>query len=122
MWGMEHAGKKNERYDGGDLHFDINIVPCDHLLSPNRAYLNLDIHHPQALRADIDLNQPGVDGLVELTKPRDKPDRALLNLPERVGARTAGYSTPETDTNAEGLEAGSVNPMRDLASSKILSV
>lgn len=58
------------------LHFDVDVVAGDDRLSSNRAYLNLDVHNTERLGADVDLDQAGVDGLVELTEASDEADGA----------------------------------------------
>ncbi len=67
-------GKGTQRIEREYSHFHVDVISCDNLLSPNRTDLDLNIHDPQALRADIDLNQAGVDRLVEFPEPRNKTD------------------------------------------------
>ena len=56
------------------LHFDVDVVAGDDRLSSNRAYLNLDVHNTERLGADVDLDQAGVDGLVELSETGNEAD------------------------------------------------
>ena len=56
----------------GDVHFDINVVSCDHLLTTDGANLDFDIDDAERLCADVDLYKSWIDGLVELAEPRNQ--------------------------------------------------
>ena len=56
-------------------HFDIDIITGNDLLPSNGTNLDLDIDNAEGLGADVNLNETGVDGLVELAESRDKANR-----------------------------------------------
>ena len=65
------------RSESGNVHLNVDVVARDDLLSANCANLNLDIHNAEGLRANVDLHETGVDGLVELSESSDQTDRAF---------------------------------------------
>lgn len=58
-----------------DVHFNVDVIPGDDLLSADGADLDLDINNTQRLGADVDLDESWVDRLVKLSKARDEADR-----------------------------------------------
>lgn len=61
--------KQVEHKTRANVHFNVDVVPCDDLLPTNGADLDLHVDDTEGLRADVDLNQTWVDGLVELAEP-----------------------------------------------------
>ena len=84
--------------------------------------LNLHVHDAKGLGADVDLDQSRIHRLVEMSESLDEPNRSLFDAPERVGEGTAWNGTEETDTTAQGLHHGTVDTMRNLSTTEILSV
>ena len=103
-------------------HCDINIVPGDDLLPSDRSDLDLDVHNAEGLGADVDLDQSWIDRLVKLSESLDKSDRSLLNASERVGEGAAGNSTEEADAITQIMHHGTIESMRNLSRTKVLSV
>ena len=97
-----------------NIHLDIYVVPGDDRLTTNSRNLDFDVHCLQAFRADVDLDKTRVDGLVELPEASDKPNRALLDVPERVGARAAWDGATRSNAGAKSLQHGTVKAMGDL--------
>ena len=56
-------------------HFDIDVVAGNDFLPSNGTDLDLDVDNAEGLGADVNLNETGVDGLVELAESRDKANR-----------------------------------------------
>jgi len=84
--------------------------------------LNLDIHNAKRFGADVNLDQSWIDRLVELSEPLDKSDRSLLDASEWVGEGAAGNGTEEANAATQALHHGTVDSMRNLSSTEILSV
>ena len=55
-------------------HRDIDIVPGDDLLHTDRNDSDLDVHGAKGLGTDVNLDQPWIHRLVELSKSLDKSD------------------------------------------------
>jgi hypothetical protein len=67
--------------------------------------LNLDVDLDQVLAEGVDLDQAGVDGLVEAAKLGDETDVALLDRLVGVGAdEAAGDGTEGTDAGAKSVD------------------
>ena len=103
-------------------HFNIDIVPGDDLLPSDMSNLNLDVHNAKGLGADVNLYQSWIDRLVELSEPLDKSDRSLLNASEWVGEWAAGNGTEETDAVTQAMHHRTIESMRNLSRTEILSV
>jgi hypothetical protein len=70
---LSQKSKTNiQRLNGECLHFDIDVVTGDDHLSANRTDLDFDVDDAKGFRADIDLNETGIDRPVELSKARDQ--------------------------------------------------
>lgn len=71
--------------------------------------LNLDINLDNAFAERVDLDETGVDGLVELAELGDETNIALVNLLVRVGtADAAGDGAEISHDGAEGIDHGAV--------------
>lgn len=70
--------------DRGQVEIDIVLGHADLLRDFNN--LNLDVDLDDALREGVDLDETGVDGLVEAAKLGDETDVALVDVLIRVGA------------------------------------
>jgi hypothetical protein len=97
--------------------------------------LDFHIDDAQRLGADVDLDKPGVDRLVELPEAGNEADRtwkkekdnisydsiqridirALLNLPEGVGDWAAREHATHTQDGAKTLQQRPVKPVGNLA-------
>lgn len=66
----------------GDVHFDVDVISGDDLLSADGADLDLDVDDAQGLGANIDLDESWVDGLIELSEARDETDRTCEAVSE----------------------------------------
>ena len=104
------------------LHADSNVVPGDNCLASNLDDLNLDVHNAKGLGADVDLDQSRIYRLVELSKSLDKSDRSLLNALEWVWEGTARNGTTETDATAQAMHHGTIETVRNLSCTEILSI
>jgi len=104
------------------VNFDVDVITSDDCLSSDWANLNLDVDDAQRFSADIDLNQTGVDRLVELSKARHKTDRALLDIAERIGEGAAWDHPTNTNHRAKSLQQRAVKSMGNLSSSQILGI
>jgi len=60
----------------GNLHIYRDIITSNNVLATNCRDLNLDVYNLERLRADVYLNKAWVDGLVEMSKARNKTNRA----------------------------------------------
>ena len=58
------------------VHFDVDIIPGNDLLSANGTNLDLHVDDAKRLGTDIDLNKSWVDRLVKLSKSGNKTDGA----------------------------------------------
>ena len=67
-----------------DEHFDVDVVTRDDGLTAYGADLDFDVDDAERLCADVDLDEAGVDRLVELSEARDESDGACGV--ERIGA------------------------------------
>lgn len=75
--------------------------------------LNLDINLDNALAERVDLNETGVDGLVELAELGDKTNITLVNLLVGVGAAdAAGDGAEISHDGTEGIDHGAVPVVR----------
>lgn len=75
--------------------------------------LNLDIDLEDAFAERVDLDETGVDGLVELAEFGDETDIALVNLLVRVGAAdAAGDGAEISHDGTEGVDHGAVPVVR----------
>ncbi len=77
--------------------------------SGHTSNLDLDIDLDKTFTEGVDLDETGIDGLVELAELGDKTDIALVDLLVGVGAEdTAGHGTDRADAGAEGIDHGTV--------------
>jgi len=90
-----------EIYNRIDLN--VNIVSGDNSLSANGTDLDLDIHNTKTFGTDVDLDESGIDGFVELSETSNETDRTLLNIPEGVGEGTARNCAAKSNTGAKAL-------------------
>lgn len=75
-----------------DLHWDLDD-------------LDLDVNLDQALAQGVDLDEAGIDGLVEPAKLGDQADVALADALERVrAADAAGDGAHGSDNGADGID------------------
>ena len=84
--------------------------------------LNLHVHDAKRLGADVDLDQSRIHRLVELSESLDESDRSLFDVPERVGEGTARNGTEQTDATTQILHHRTVDTMRNLSGTEILSI
>jgi hypothetical protein len=84
--------------------------------------LNLDVDNAKGFGADVNLDQSWIHGLVEMSKSLDKSDRSLLNASEWVGKGAAGNGTEETDARTQAMHHGTIDSVRNLSRTEILSV
>lgn len=84
-----------ERILTNAINLDVDVVPRDHSLLANRDDLDLNIHNPQTLRADVDVDETGVDGLVELPEARDESDGACIGRSVKVEHQVKGQRRHE---------------------------
>jgi hypothetical protein len=84
--------------------------------------LNLDVHDAKRLGADVNLDQPWIYGLVELSESLDKSDRSLFDTSEWIGEGAAWNGTEETGAAAQAMHQGTVDTMRNFPRTEILSV
>lgn len=84
--------------DAGEVEVDVVLGHAD--LLGDFDNLDLDIDLDQALRQGVDLDQTGVDCLVEFAELRDEADITLANVLVRVGAADAARN------GARGSHAG----------------
>lgn len=91
--------------DGGEAQGDVVLCHAD-LLGHLRG-LDLDVDLDEALAERVDLDETGIDGLVEAAKLGDEADVALLYALVRVGkADAARDGTGGADTGADGVDCG----------------
>ncbi len=89
--------------DGGQVDGDVVLGHAD--LLGDFHDLDLDVDLDQALAERVDLDQAGVDGLVEAAELGDKADIALADALVGVGAdEEAGDSADRADAGAEGVD------------------
>lgn len=89
--------------DAGEVEVDI-VLGHAHLLG-DLDDLNLDIDLDKALGQRVDLNQAGVDCLVELAELGDQADVTLADVLIRIGAADAARNRAEgSHARAEGVD------------------
>lgn len=82
----------NRPTDDG-LQIDVDVILGHDLLSRDGIHSDSNIDDPDGLSADVDVDKSRVDGLVELSEPRDESDVSLSDRSERVGEGAAGDGT-----------------------------
>lgn len=91
--------------DRGQVEGDVVLGHAD--LLGNLDNLDLDVHLDQVLAEGVDLDEAGVDGLVELAELGDQANVTLCNSLVRVGAADAtGEGTHCSDARAKGVDCG----------------
>lgn len=89
--------------DAGEVEVDV-VLGHAHLLG-DLDYLDLDVDLNKALGQGVDLNQTGVDCLVELAELGDQADVALADVLIRVGAADAARDRAQgSHAGAEGVD------------------
>lgn len=82
--------------DGGEVKSDVVLGHAD--LLGDLDNLDLDVDLDETLRKWVDLDETGVDGLVEAAELGDEADVALVHVLVRIrAANTAWDSTDRTD-------------------------